>query len=154
MLLCFVRHGQADRHLTGVDNRDAPLTAQGREQALAAGKFLADLGITPDLVISTDTRRTRKTAHIVLQGLEIQRPVNIVRHGWRAGASRAQIEARVREWIRFAPTTPEVVLLVAHGVQLRSILRAFCVEPAFGVKHGAVVIVETSDAALMADEGS
>jgi len=148
VILVFVRHGQYDKPPTGEDNRDARLTEAGREQAAAAGTYMADLGIVPDLVISTSTRRTRKTAHNVLRALGAEQPVHIVPHGWRAGASREQIEARVREWIRFAPKPPETVLLCGHGVQLRSLMKAFGVEPVHGEKHGAVVVVEISDDAV------
>lgn len=150
MILVLVRHGQYQKPPSREDNRDAPLTDAGREQALAAGKHVADLGIVPDLVISTATRRTRKTAHHVLRALGAEQRVHTVPHGWSAGASRDQIEARVRQWIKFAPTVPEVIAYFGHGVQLRSIQRAFGVEPVFGRKHGAVVVVEIGDAARMA----
>jgi len=142
VILVFVRHGLYHKPPSREDKRNAPLTAEGREQALAAGKYMADLGLEPDLVVSTATRRTRKTAHHVLRALGAEQPVHIVPHGWSAGASRDQIEARVREWIRFAPTVPEVIAFFGHGAQFRSIMRAFGVEPVFGEKHGAVVVVE------------
>lgn len=41
-----------------------------------------------------------------------------------------------------------------HGAQLRALKRAFGVEPVFGKEHGAVVVVEVGDAALMAVEGA
>jgi len=148
VILVLVRHGHYQKPPSREDNRDAGLTEAGREQAVAAGKYMADLGITPDLAVSTATRRTRKTAHHVLRALGAEQPVHIVPHGWSAGASREQIEARVRQWIKFAPTTPEVVMFVGHGVQLRSIMRAFGTEPVFGKKHGAVVAVEISDDAV------
>jgi len=154
VILVFVRHASYHKPPSREDNRDAPLTEAGREQAAAAGSYMADLGLEPDLVISTATRRTRKTAHHVLRALGAEQPVHIVPHGWRAGASREQIEARVRQWTKFSPTTPQVVMFVGHGAQLRSIMRAFGVEPVFGQKHGAVVIVEISDMTLMAAEGS
>ena len=145
MILVFVRHASYHKPPSREDNRDAPLTEAGREQAAAAGSYMADLGLEPDLVISTATRRTRKTAHNVLRALGAEQPVHIVPHGWRAGASREQIEARVRQWIKFAPTAPETVLFCGHGVQLRSLMRAFSVEPVYGKRHGAVVVVEISD---------
>jgi len=145
VILVFVRHGSYHKPPTGEDKHDSPLTEGGRDQAVAAGKYMADLGITPGLAVSTATRRTRKTAHHVLRALGAEQAVHIVPHGWRAGASRAQIEARVREWIRFVPTEPEIVMFVGHGAQLRSIMRAFGVLPAYGQKHGAVVVIEIGD---------
>ncbi len=154
MILIFCRHGSYHKPRDHEDNRECPLTEAGRQEALAAGRFMADLGLAPDLVVSTWTRRTRKTAHHVLRALGAEQPLHIVAHGWSAGASRDRIEARVREWSQYAPRPPETVLFCGHGAQLRALKRAFGVEPAFGKEHGAVVVVEIGDAALLAVEGA
>ena len=62
--LYFLRHGQSQANLDGVYAADAsPLTNRGREQARAAGKQVAALGITP--VIASPLPRALETAQIV-----------------------------------------------------------------------------------------
>lgn len=67
----FIRHGQsqanAERWFAGVF--DAPLTARGREQAIAARDQLA--GVSFERAFSSDLSRAFETAKLVLEGRSI-----------------------------------------------------------------------------------
>ncbi len=45
----------------GAEDRDRSLDTGGRDQAEAAGRWLADQGFAPDTVLVSPTRRTRET---------------------------------------------------------------------------------------------
>lgn len=142
----MIRHGSYCKPPSGEKNRDCPLTPEGKQQAHAAGQFLDDLGIVPDFVVSTNTKRTRRTARIALDAMDIQCPIHWVSSGWRAGASRSQIETRVREWASRAPTPPECMMFVGHRAQLTSLKKALGIEKMAGKLHGAALVIEISDA--------
>lgn len=59
--LIILRHAQAEPASRGGSDHERPLTEQGRRDAPAVGAQLAARGWTPQVVISSDARRTRET---------------------------------------------------------------------------------------------
>lgn len=66
--LAILRHAKADNP-PGVLDVDRPLTPRGHADATAAGAWLTNRGILPELVICSPSRRTRETWHGVALGL-------------------------------------------------------------------------------------
>jgi phosphohistidine phosphatase len=66
--LAILRHAKADNP-PGVADIDRPLTPRGHADATAAGAWLTNRGILPELVICSPSRRTRETWHGVAVGL-------------------------------------------------------------------------------------
>ena len=58
--LVVLRHAKAAGE-PGVNDMQRPLTGRGRRDAAAAGRWLLNQGITPDLVLCSSSRRTRET---------------------------------------------------------------------------------------------
>jgi phosphohistidine phosphatase len=58
--LMVLRHAKAAGE-PGVNDIERPLTAGGRRDASAAGRWLLDRGITPDRVLCSSARRARET---------------------------------------------------------------------------------------------
>jgi phosphohistidine phosphatase len=58
--LVLMRHGRAT-HKTGFEDVERPLTGRGRRDAAAAGSWLRDQGLVPDLVLCSPALRTRRT---------------------------------------------------------------------------------------------
>jgi phosphohistidine phosphatase len=58
--LLVLRHAKAEGE-PGINDVERPLTAGGRRDASAAGRWLLDRGITPDRVLCSTARRTRQT---------------------------------------------------------------------------------------------
>jgi len=76
----FLRHGQSVANAGGVyAGPDSPLTDLGRDQARAAGRKIAGLGIKT--VLTSDLRRAAETAHLVAEmaGLEPGRVITDLR---------------------------------------------------------------------------
>ena len=58
--LVLIRHAKADPDADGGDHGRG-LTARGRRDAAAIGRWLADNDLVPDLVLCSDARRARET---------------------------------------------------------------------------------------------
>jgi phosphohistidine phosphatase len=59
--LLLLRHATAERAAPGQSDHDRALTKGGRKEAKAVGKLLAERDETIDLVLASDSRRTRET---------------------------------------------------------------------------------------------
>jgi len=153
--ILLARHAESDFSVRTALNGDpsiegGSLTPAGREQAEALGMLLRDDPI--DLCATTEFRRTRETADIVLAGRDVPRLVvaelNDIRFGsfeggllsdyrtWASAAGPADAcpgggESRVVAAGRFArgyrvllARTEATVLAVTHGLAIRYLLSA------------------------------
>lgn len=59
--LILTRHAKSDWGRPGLSDRDRPLNGRGRRAARELGDWLASRDYLPDLVLSSDARRTRET---------------------------------------------------------------------------------------------
>jgi phosphohistidine phosphatase SixA len=59
--LMIMRHAKSSWKGQVPTDHDRPLNTRGRRDAVRVGKRLAKLGWVPDLVVSSDSRRTRET---------------------------------------------------------------------------------------------
>jgi phosphohistidine phosphatase len=66
--LILLRHAKAERP-DGKPDFERRLTKRGQADAEAAGSWLADQGLLPDLVLSSPATRTRQTWHGIAVGL-------------------------------------------------------------------------------------
>lgn len=71
--LTLVRHGQSTWNLEGRFTGwiDVDLTNQGEEEALAAGKALAELGIKYDIALTSVLKRATRTLEIALYEMDL-----------------------------------------------------------------------------------
>ena len=121
--LILVRHGQSQWNL---DNRftgwwDVDLTAKGEEEALAAGRLLAEKGMVPSLAFTSFQTRAIKTLHLALEAMgrlwipEIKDwRLNERHYGGLTGLDKAETAARhgddqVKIWRRSFDTPPPVL---------------------------------------------
>jgi phosphohistidine phosphatase len=63
--LILLRHAKADAHSAGGD-RQRPLTKRGEDDARRVGRYLAEEGLVPDLAVSSDARRAKRTLDLAL----------------------------------------------------------------------------------------
>lgn len=64
--LILLRHAHAEPATAGQDDRDRPLSSEGRAEAEAAGHWLKKHHYLPDLIIASPARRARETLEQVL----------------------------------------------------------------------------------------
>jgi phosphohistidine phosphatase len=67
--LILLRHAHAEPATTGQPDLDRPLSPQGLAEAEAAGRWLAQQGLTPDYVLCSPARRARETLEAVLASI-------------------------------------------------------------------------------------
>ena len=75
--LVLVRHGVTEHTIGklfsgGMASSNPPLNDEGREQARATGEWLAPLSGTFDALVSSPVRRTRETAEILAEFLDLE----------------------------------------------------------------------------------
>ena len=105
--LILFRHAKSDWS-SGSDNDLArPLSGRGKRSARAMGRFLADAGQLPDLVLSSPAERALETVRIAMDAGGWKRAVSI-REALYGGVSELLSE------IRGQPAGAGVLLLVGH----------------------------------------
>lgn len=106
-LLLLMRHGKA-AWPDGVGDHERPLAKRGRRDAPAVGRWLAEQGLAPHLVICSDAARTRETAALLLTGLGTEVEVRATPDLYEAGVQRMlHVVAGVPDGVRR-------LLLVGH----------------------------------------
>ena len=68
--LILLRHAEAEASKDGKDDRERKLTEHGKNEARAAGEWLASHGITYDRILCSPAERTRETAALALGQVE------------------------------------------------------------------------------------
>ncbi|GAB2673688.1 SixA phosphatase family protein [Thalassiella azotivora] len=112
LTLLLMRHAKA---APGEDDHARDLTSRGRRDAEAAGRWLASAGHRPDVVLCSDSRRTRRTTELVLAGLAADAsaaaappPVQALAELYGAGPHR------VLDVVTRTPDDAGTVLVVGH----------------------------------------
>ena len=75
--LVLIRHAKAEA--TGSSDSARALAARGRQDAPAVGRWLAEQGIEPDLVVVSPAKRTRQTWELALNEIGVSPPSTIDR---------------------------------------------------------------------------
>lgn len=100
----------------GVPDHDRPLKRRGLRDAPAAGRWLREAGVLPDLVLCSSARRTRQTWELAAAALAAAPPV---RHEPRLyGAHESDLLSYVRE----VPSDVRTLLLVGHNPGLQELV--------------------------------
>lgn len=116
--LIVLRHAETEPLVDGSDH-ERPLTAAGREQARAAGVYLAEGALFPDRAICSTALRTRQTVELVAEALPHSPAVDYERDAYGADVP-AMLELISR-------TDPEVgtLLVVGHNPTVAQVVAAF-----------------------------
>jgi phosphohistidine phosphatase len=76
--LSLLRHAEAAHTAAGSLDRHRTLTEDGRSVARALGVHLGRENALPDLILCSDAVRTIDTAHLILNGAGLARPVVVL----------------------------------------------------------------------------
>ncbi|MDE2581182.1 MAG: histidine phosphatase family protein [Rhodospirillales bacterium] len=114
--LLLLRHAKSVREEAGLADRDRSLAPRGRRDAAAMRAAMRRLGLVPDLVLLSPSRRTRET----LAGLEPWDDTPLVETLEQLYlADAAGLEAALAE----VPETVRSVLLIGHNPGLHLLAR-------------------------------
>lgn len=112
--LLLLRHAKSSWDDTSLNDHDRPLDAEGRSAAATLRGALATLGLSPDLILVSSSRRTRET----LEQLEpLAERSRVVRKNDLYLASPRQI----LEQIAGAPPDTGSIMIIAHNPGLHDL---------------------------------
>jgi phosphohistidine phosphatase len=75
--LLLMRHGKSDWDAEYEGDHERPLAKRGRKAASRMGRFLAEVGETPDRIVSSTAVRARTTAERVMKGGSFKCPLEL-----------------------------------------------------------------------------
>ena len=143
MRLYFLRHGPAESRAdwTG-DDRERPLSDDGRKAVRREVAGLKALGLGIDIIVTSPLSRARETAEIVADGLDMtDRVVEDERlaHGFDAGDARAIVAEHGRD---------ATVMLVGHEPDFSNTMAALTGGGSYVIKKGGLARVDAADPSL------
>lgn len=113
--LHLVRHAKSSRDDAGLDDHDRPLAARGRKAATAMARWMAENGISPELVLVSTARRCRETWSAMQSAFQA-RPEML----FEAGLYLASADELLERLRRVAGDCPEV-MLIGHNPGLHDL---------------------------------
>lgn len=105
--LILLRHATAERAGPGESDHDRGLTKGGKKEASAAGQVLAERGEKIDLVLSSDSRRTRETWKGVAAEIDAKPEMRFLRSMFEANDYLPTLKSEGRK--------AESILLIGHN---------------------------------------
>ena len=114
--LLLMRHAKSSWDNPAWTDHERPLNDRGERSAPIIGAWLKAEGLTPDLIVCSDARRTRETAALVAPACGYQGEVV---------ETDALYLANVRDWrevLRSLPDTAGVALCIGHNPGLEDLL--------------------------------
>jgi len=143
MQLLFLRHGLAEaRETWDGDDRARPLTEPGRKAIRRTATCLAELGVVPELVVTSPLARARETAEIAAAGLGVgDRVVEDERlaPGFDAARLRSVLEER---------HVTGAIMLVGHEPDFGETIAELVGGGRIVCKKGGLARVDVGDAGL------
>ena len=129
-LLTLVRHGKSDWE-TGVENDfDRPLKDRGRKDSPLIGKFLATIGVVPDLLVSSPAARARQTAELLAPAMDYGGEIR-----WEPSIYAASA-GELMSVLRQLPDQANHVLLVGHNPGFEDLAARLIGADAYGMASG------------------
>lgn len=133
--LLVLRHAKSSWASPGQKDHDRPLDQRGRLAAGEMGASMSAASLLPDLIISSDSRRTRETVALWSESA-----------GWtdeprfRAELYHASPETLI-DAARSAPDAAETVMLVAHNPGIEQLVSRVGGDE-IGMPTGALAIID------------
>ncbi len=115
--LLLLRHGKSDWNNRDQPDNERPLNDRGQRAAALMGSYLRQRGLTPDLILSSPSVRTRETAAKVVLALQAEVPLE-----FRPVLYLADPKT-IMEQVRGAPDDVKTLLVIGHnpGMQLAAL---------------------------------
>lgn len=115
--LILLRHAKSSWKDTSLDDHDRPLNARGNAAAPVIGKWLADRGHRPDIVLCSSSVRTRETAEKLATTMP-SLPDPVIEEGLYHAAPGTML-TRLRE----LPATCQTAMIIGHQPGLSTLTR-------------------------------
>ena len=136
--LIVMRHAKSSWSSGAATDHARPLNNRGQRDAPRVAKRLTEMGWAPDLILSSDSQRTRETYDAMVAGFENDVPVQFHRSMYHAG-----LPAIIHE----APGVPDdlnTLMVLGHNPGWEEVVQSLSDE---------MVILKTANAALLEGTG-
>jgi len=120
--LLLLRHAKTEPAGPAIDDHERELMARGRADAPKLGRYIAAQGYTPDLILSSTSRRTVETVELLTEAFSAQRV------DYLEALYLAEPEL-ILSIIRLAPDKMQSVMVVGHNPGLEQLATALAREP-------------------------
>ena len=107
--LLVLRHAKSSWAEPGQQDHDRPLDQRGRDAAREMGESMAEASLLPDLILSSDSRRTRETVALWSESAAWTNHPRFLAELYHASPETLLDAARS------APDAAESVMIVAHN---------------------------------------
>lgn len=132
--IIVMRHAKSSWNSPAPTDHERPLNGRGRRSAPKIGAALAERGWMPELVLSSDSQRTRETFDRLTEGLGCKPRAEFLRSFYGGGPGE------VREALAAAPDHISCVLVLGHNPGWEFVVRAL---------SGEHIIMKTATAVLL-----
>jgi phosphohistidine phosphatase len=136
--LIVMRHAKSDWNAGAETDHARPLNARGRREAPKVGELLRERKARPDLVLSSDSNRTRQTFEGLEKGLG-ELSVRFEPSLYHAGLSE------VRALATTVPTTIGTLMVLGHNPGWETMVLELSGEP---------IEMKTADAAILTSDAA
>jgi phosphohistidine phosphatase len=114
--LLVLRHAKSSWKKISLADHDRPLNKRGKRDAPKMGRLLRELGLVPDLILTSTAKRARTTARVVAQASGYEGEIHATRdmyHAWTES---------FLEILRGVEDDPTNVMVVAHNPGLEGLV--------------------------------
>ncbi len=108
--VCFVRHAKSSWDHSGMDDFDRPLDSRGIKDAPKMASKMRDLGLIPDLIITSGAIRARSTAEFFRKEFKLEKDKFLIRNELYEATPQ-----QVYDVLRSAPDTASFVFVFGHN---------------------------------------
>jgi phosphohistidine phosphatase len=129
-LLTLFRHGKSDWETGSEDDFDRPLKDRGRKDTPMMGKFMATIGATPDLLVSSPAVRAAQTAELLAPAMGYAGEIR-----WEEAVYAASA-GELMSLLRHLPDEADHVLLVGHNPGFEDLAGRLIGADAYGMASG------------------
>lgn len=129
-LLTLFRHGKSDWETGVQDDFDRPLKDRGRKDTPMMGKFLAAIGATPDLVVSSPAVRAQQTVELLAPAAGYDGEIR-----WEPSIYAASA-GELMSLLRHLPGEASHVLLIGHNPGFEDLAARLIGADAYGMASG------------------
>jgi len=139
--LFLVRHAKSSWDVPGLRDFDRPLNDRGHHDAPKMGKMIGDLGVRPDLLVSSPAKRALTTAQYFADALHVRADAIVLKPDiYEAFAT--DILAIVRD----LPDTASTVFLFGHNPTFTDVANRFSDDFIHNVPTCGVIRIESTAA--------
>ncbi len=134
--LLLFRHAKTEPGGAGMEDHNRALLPRGREDAPAVGRYIQENGFTPDLILSSTSRRTAET--VDLAGAQFKGKQRV---DYLEALYLAEPEV-ILQIVRLVPDTVASVMVVGHNPGLERLATMLAREPVKRKERGRFDLIE------------